>query len=461
MENDNTKTEFKKVPFYYHPIFLIILSALSFLHGIPLIIALILLYLRSKKYKLADTHDLLALHDINNKIVNASRELHELKAAYQSEEEKLNKRYQEQFQKLKAEYAKEMKDLDDIKRAADKFMSTPESDISIYENISSSEIRNQLSILMTKEKGLQSDDKAIYVISKNAERKISELRKQKNQLLRSFNNETDSLIRDTTVKNIDTIRQKISRSFEAHNKLFAIDGVQLTSDFLKSKLDRMSCFYEYQKKVKEEKEIFNAQKEQLKEEEKVRRELDAAKKKIEKDEAQYNNEINRMMKYMQNTSLDAEKKLYLDKIQELNEKLEVLGREKENISQREANAKAGFIYIISNIGSFGENIYKIGMTRRLEPMDRIKELSSASVPFEFDVHALIFSDDAPALESLLHQHFRNLEVNKVNHRKEFFKVKLAEIEQLVKEQYNNTVSFTESPKAEEYYETLKLSQELP
>ena len=168
-----------------------------------------------------------------------------------------------------------------------------------------------------------------------------------------------------------------------------------------------------------------------------------------------------MMKYMQNTSLDAEKKLYLDKIQELNEKLEVLGREKENISQREANAKAGFIYIISNIGSFGENIYKIGMTRRLEPMDRIKELSSASVPFEFDVHALIFSDDAPALESLLHQHFRNLEVNKVNHRKEFFKVKLAEIEQLVKEQYNNTVSFIESPKAEEYYETLKLSQELP
>ena len=98
------------------------------------------------------------------------------------------------------------------------------------------------------------------------------------------------------------------------------------------------------------------------------------------------------------------------------------------------------------------------MTRRLEPMDRIKELSSASVPFEFDVHALIFSDDAPALESLLHQHFRNMEVNKVNHRKEFFKVKLSEIENLVKEKYDKAVTFVEVPKAEEYRETLNIAQ---
>ena len=90
------------------------------------------------------------------------------------------------------------------------------------------------------------------------------------------------------------------------------------------------------------------------------------------------------------------------------------------------------MYVISNIGSFGEGIYKIGLTRRLEPYDRVKELGDASVPFEFDVHAMIFSDDAPALENTLHRHFRDRELNKVNHRKEFFRVDIDEIEEVVK-----------------------------
>lgn len=221
----------------------------------------------------------------------------------------------------------------------------------------------------------------------------------------------------------------------------------------------MSCFYAYQKKLQEEKELLQVQKEQLREEEKVRHEMEMAKKKIEKDESQFKHEIERTMKYLQNSSLEAEKQLYIDKIKELNEKLAQLSKEKENIEQRKANAKAGYVYIISNIGSFGENIYKIGMTRRLEPLDRIRELSSASVPFEFDVHALIFSDDAPALEALLHQEFRDLEVNKVNHRKEFFKVKLTDIENLVKEKYDKAVNFVEIPKAEEYRESIKLVAE--
>lgn len=129
---------------------------------------------------------------------------------------------------------------------------------------------------------------------------------------------------------------------------------------------------------------------------------------------------------------------------------------KETVLEREANAKAGFVYVISNIGSFGENIYKIGMTRRLEPMDRIKELSSASVPFEFDVHAMIFADDAPALETILHQHFEKQSVNRVNLRKEFFNITLDEIEQFVKENFNNTVEFTKIPLATEYRQTLNI-----
>ena len=125
--------------------------------------------------------------------------------------------------------------------------------------------------------------------------------------------------------------------------------------------------------------------------------------------------------------------------------------------EREANAKAGYVYVISNIGSFGEDIFKIGMTRRLEPMDRIKELSSASVPFEFDVHAMIFSTDAPSLETALHQHFEKRSVNKVNLRKEFFKVSINEIESFVKENYNNTVEFTKTAIAKEYRQSLQIA----
>lgn len=209
-------------------------------------------------------------------------------------------------------------------------------------------------------------------------------------------------------------------------------------------------------KKNNEKDIQKAIKEQMVEEEKVRREIEKQKQKLEKDQKQFNNEVTRMMKYLQKTSNEAEKELYMDKIRELEEKIKKLEEEKQVVLDREMNARAGFVYIISNIGSFGENIYKIGMTRRLEPMDRIKELSSASVPFEFDVHAMIFSDNAPELENILHQTFRDRSVNKVNFRKEFFKVTLDEIEDVVKRNYNKTVDFIKVPTAAEYRQTLEI-----
>lgn len=148
--------------------------------------------------------------------------------------------------------------------------------------------------------------------------------------------------------------------------------------------------------------------------------------------------------------------MYIDKIKELEDKLRDLEDDKKNVLDREANAKAGFVYVISNIGSFGEDIYKIGMTRRLEPMDRIKELSSASVPFEFDVHAMIFSENAPELETLLHKHFEKQSVNRVNLRKEFFHVSLDEIEKVVHDNFNDIANFTKVPVAKEYRQTLSL-----
>ena len=132
----------------------------------------------------------------------------------------------------------------------------------------------------------------------------------------------------------------------------------------------------------------------------------------------------------------------------------------ENIDYREANKRAGYVYVISNIGSFGEGIYKIGMTRRLEPMDRVDELGDASVPFKFDVHAMIFSDDAPTLENALHKAFDDRKVNMINGRKEFFRVSLEEIEKVVKENHEKLIEFNEVPDAEQYRETLKIKESL-
>jgi len=157
---------------------------------------------------------------------------------------------------------------------------------------------------------------------------------------------------------------------------------------------------------------------------------------------------------------EVEKQLYVDKIRELEEKLKLLEKDKENVLEREQNTRAGFVYIISNIGSFGEDVFKIGMTRRLEPMDRIKELGSASVPFNFDVHAIIFSEDAPGLETVLHQTFKAHQVNKVNPRKEFFNIDLKQIEAIVKENHSAVVQFVEVPEAFDYRESMRIANEL-
>ena len=143
----------------------------------------------------------------------------------------------------------------------------------------------------------------------------------------------------------------------------------------------------------------------------------------------------------------------------MREKIERFNDEKEELEERLENTGAGYVYIISNIGAFGENVYKIGVTRRLEPLERIKELSSASVPFKFDVHALIFSYQAMDLEKELHKTFDKKRVNLVNGRKEFFNITIEEIEKVLEKYKNLTFEFRKEADAEEYRETLKLKKE--
>ena len=149
-----------------------------------------------------------------------------------------------------------------------------------------------------------------------------------------------------------------------------------------------------------------------------------------------------------------------EKKAELMAQLDKIDKEFADVDYREANQRAGYVYVISNIGAFGENVYKIGMTRRLDPQDRVDELGDASVPFNFDVHAMIFSNDAPKLEAALHNAFADRKLNFVNQRREFFNVSLDEIKQVIKDNYDKSVEFVELAPAEQYRESLKLKEQM-
>lgn len=329
----------------------------------------------------------------------------------------------------------------------------PSTVISNIEESSSSEIKNQLSLLKIREKEYVIEEAVNYPTHLTSK----EVNALKKKMLVPLDSEVNGLLNKLTLTNVDSTRNRIVKVFDKINRLFKDENAELKKGLLEFKLQELELNYSYIVKVNDEKEQQRAIKEQMIEEEKVRREIEREKKRIEKEERQFTSEITKLLSYMQKTNAEVEKELYADKIKELEAKLKELESVKEDVLQRELNTRAGYVYIISNIGSFGEDIYKIGMTRRLEPMDRVKELSSASVPFEFDVHAMIFSEDAPTLESQLHKHFRQNELNKVNQRKEFFKVSLDEIEKVVLENYNGTVTFTKMAQAEQYRRSLELS----
>lgn len=376
----------------------------------------------------------------------------EAQSYYQSETTKTNELVKEaelKIAELTQSKVQLQKELDEL----EKDVVCASVSVEAYEGLKSDEVKNKLVLLKGQEDALIKSEGALLVTNSGTKRVVDS---QKKQILRCFNSESASLINSVTAKNVDNVRTKLQRSFDALNKMFSVDGVQISQEFFALKLEELSLVYAYMIKLEEEKEQKKAIREQMVEEEKVRREIERAKQKIEKEESQFSNEVKKLMGYMQKAKDDVERQLYVDKIQELEDKLKALSSDKEKVLEREQNTRAGFVYIISNIGSFGENVYKIGMTRRLDPMDRISELSSASVPFPFDVHAFIFSEDAPALEALLHRHFQKNQVNKVNSKKEFFRVDLEEIKKLVLEEHNATVQFVDVPEASEYRETLRI-----
>jgi hypothetical protein len=287
----------------------------------------------------------------------------------------------------------------------------------------------------------------------------AEGRKMTNQykklMLYAFNGECDGLIAKVKWNNALKSKERILRAFEAINKLGETQSVFITTSFLNLKLDELALTYEYEQKKYEEKEEQKRIREQMRDEEKAQRELERAQKDAEDEEKRFQKALDKAKQQLTGAS-QAELDILNEQVKSLEIKLKEAQERKERAISLAQLTKVGHIYVISNIGSFGEDVYKIGMTRRLDPLDRVKELGDASVPFQFDVHAIIYSENAPQLEYELHRKFGDNRLNRINNKKEFFRVSLNEIEDFVKMHANAEIEFTMLAEAREYRETLTL-----
>lgn len=272
-------------------------------------------------------------------------------------------------------------------------------------------------------------------------------------LLRAFNLECDELISKVKYTNFDASLDRIYKSAETISKLGTIMGISITQQYLNTKVKELRLAFEYQCKKQQEKEEQKAARAEQREQAKVQKELEEQRKRVEKEQTHYQTAFEKLKAQLE---LQPDNPDLLNKQAQLEKHLADIDKALSDIDYRQANMKAGYVYIISNIGAFGENIYKIGMTRRLDPQERIDELGDASVPFNFDVHAMIFSDDAPALEAALHRAFEDRKLNMVNQRREFFNVSLEEIKEVVKKNFDKTVEFIDVPDAEQYRISLKM-----
>lgn len=251
-------------------------------------------------------------------------------------------------------------------------------------------------------------------------------------LLTAFNAETDNIISMARKGNFPEIHKKIEKWFEKINKLGVDHHIVIERSYLKLRLEELRYVVEFHLQREFEKEEERYINESIREEKRVQKEIEKFVKAREKEEDEYRFAINQAKIELEKVS-DAEVVRLKSLIEELKVKLERSEKERERAISLAQLTRSGHVYIISNEGSFGRGVYKIGMTRRLDPLDRVKELGGASVPFYFNVHGVIHSEDAPGLERELHRRFDDNRVNQENYRREFFRVPIEDIERAISE----------------------------
>lgn len=275
----------------------------------------------------------------------------------------------------------------------------------------------------------------------------------------AFNGKVDSILTRTKSDNVGTLERQVLDAWALVNSNgAAFRSARITEEYLLARLDELKWAAAAIAIRDREREEQRAIKDQLREEERARREIERALKEAAKEEEALQRAMEKVREQVAKAN-DEQRAKYEAELQQLQVRLSEAEERNRRAMSMAQQTRAGHVYIISNIGSFGENVYKIGMTRRLEPIDRIRELGDASVPFAFDVHAMIWSDDAPSLETALHREFVVRQVNKVNPRKEFFRVDLAAIRSAI-EARGHEVSWTVTAAAAEYRESLAIEARL-
>ena len=326
-----------------------------------------------------------------------------------------------------------------------------------YNFSDSTKYKDRLDTLRMEQKSMTKNGTAGRIVSPMLlDNSKSKGRAMQNQLikaaLRGFNGEADALLVKVSVVNIDNKIKALRKAFEQLNKMYSRNLIEITYQYLELKIEELRLAAEYELKKQEEKELLREQREKEREDKKLQAEIKAKRKQLEKERDHFKKMVAKVTELLKEAKDDEVEELRRQ-LTEYQDKLSELDEIEEDIDYREGHATAGYVYVISNVGSFGEDVYKIGVTRRLEPLERIRELSSASVPFQFDVHALIFSEEAFALETELHNELANYKVNKVNGRKEYFKVSFDKIKGILAAHKELTVELNEMPEAFEYRQT--------
>ncbi|MDJ0358264.1 DUF4041 domain-containing protein [Paenarthrobacter sp. PH39-S1] len=287
-----------------------------------------------------------------------------------------------------------------------------------------------------------------WAVNGNLAKGAQMVREQCKLMLRAYNAEADNCVRTVRAHSLDANVARLERAKSSIEKLGKSMAIEITNDYHQLRLDELKLTADYHVKVANEREAQRTLREEAREQEKVERELQKAREKVEQERSKYQaalaiaieNGEPEAIATMQQFVADADAKLH-------------------DLENRQANVRTGYVYVISNLGAFGDRIVKIGMTRRLEPTERIRELSGAGVPFLYDVHVLFFSEDAAALEAQLHREFEAKRVNKVNLRREFFYATPAEVKEAVNRLVGvTTLEFKEESEASEFRLSLSLSK---
>ena len=263
-------------------------------------------------------------------------------------------------------------------------------------------------------------------------------------MLRAYNAEADSCVRSLRAGNVVTAKKRLEASVEAIAKLGAMMEMRVNPAYHALRGEELELTADFQMKVQQEREDAREERERLREERKAEQELASERERLDKERSHYANALEALRAKGDEVAAAA-----------LAERLQTIDQAIKQNDFRAANIRAGYVYVISNPGAFGAHMVKIGMTRRLEPMDRVRELGDASVPVPFDVHALFFSDDAVTLEAELHRLFADDRVNMVNDRREFFFATPLQVRDALASKVGNLLEFTDEPEATQYFQSKK------